>query len=288
MYNKMIINLFILSHVLNDFYIQNDVMSRLKRKDSKILLKHSLMFLASAFVLTLPLIGGYMVLCILILSISHFIIDYLKINCEKKFKCELQIVFFIIDQILHIAFIFVLNPLYKRVTLNLAGQKAAVWLHLTYPELEHAQYGNFTSTILFISCMLFLINGGTVAVKLFLNLPEQLKDSQADKKSMQSTHTAKIPANETIQETAAANEDRNKSPYKYGEAIGILERIIIFLFVISSHYESIAFVIAAKSIARFRQFRSNDFSDYYLVGTLSSSLIAIILGELFKLYCKMP
>lgn len=288
MHNKMIINLFILSHVLNDFYVQNDVMSRLKRKDPKILLKHSLMFLVSAFVLTLPLIGGYMVLCILILSASHFIIDYLKIYCEKKFKGVLQIVFFTIDQILHIAFIFALNPLYKRVTLNLAGQKAAVWLYLMYPELEHAQYGNFTSIILFISCILFLINGGTIAVKLFLNLPGQLIDSRDDKKSARVIHAAKVPADETIQETAAANEDLDRSPYKYGEVIGILERIIIFLFIISSHYESIAFVIAAKSIARFRQFESDDFSDYYLVGTLSSSLIAIILGGLFKLYCKMP
>jgi hypothetical protein len=42
----------------------------------------------------------------------------------------------------------------------------------------------------------------------------------------------------------------------------------------------VAIVLTAKSIARFKEFDNKDFAEYYLIGTLTSTLIAI-LGGLF-------
>ena len=294
MYTKIIISLLILSHIFNDFYIQNDEMSVTKRRNLKILWKHSLLFFVSALIITIPFICIYLIFYIFIITISHFFIDYLKICCDKSFKKVPSIIFFIIGQVLHIMFIFAMSPSFRSISLNYMGQRAATWLYELYPELGTIAGADIVYAILFVSCILFLINGGTVAVKLVLKLPKQLIYGQAVKsnKSMKGT-AAKLRSipQKTAQEMAAANQtcshkaefsNLDKSQYKYGEVIGILERIIIFLLIISGHYESIAFVIAAKSIARFKQFETNDFSDYYLVGTLSSSLIAIICACIFK------
>lgn len=65
-----------------------------------------------------------------------------------------------------------------------------------------------------------------------------------------------------------------------GRTIGFLERAIILTLTLSGAYTSIAFVLTAKSIARYKELENKDFAEYYLVGTLLSTLLAI-LGGLF-------
>ena len=63
-----------------------------------------------------------------------------------------------------------------------------------------------------------------------------------------------------------------------GRTIGILERVILLTLVIVSEWAALGFVIAAKSIARFKDFDDRDFSERYLIGTLVSVLVAIGVG----------
>ena len=63
-----------------------------------------------------------------------------------------------------------------------------------------------------------------------------------------------------------------------GKWIGIIERLMIFTFVLLGKYEAIGFLITAKSILRFRQDTEIKQSEYVLVGTLLSYGLAIILG----------
>ena len=63
-----------------------------------------------------------------------------------------------------------------------------------------------------------------------------------------------------------------------GKWIGIIERLMIFTFVLLGKYEAIGFLITAKSILRFRQDTETKQSEYVLVGTLLSYGLAIILG----------
>ncbi len=71
-----------------------------------------------------------------------------------------------------------------------------------------------------------------------------------------------------------------------GMIIGFLERFIILTLVLLNQYSSVAFIFTAKSIARFEELKTRDFSEYYLVGTLASVSFAILCGETIKFLLK--
>jgi len=62
--------------------------------------------------------------------------------------------------------------------------------------------------------------------------------------------------------------------------IGILERILILIFITTSQFSAIGFLIAAKSVFRFNDTREdgNKKAEYFLLGTLTSFTLAIIVG----------
>ncbi|MFL5778313.1 MAG: DUF3307 domain-containing protein [Chloroflexota bacterium] len=64
-------------------------------------------------------------------------------------------------------------------------------------------------------------------------------------------------------------------PERVGEAIGILERLVIVVLMLTGAEAAIGLVIAAKTIARFRQLDDRDFAEYYLLGTLGSVAVAV-------------
>lgn len=63
---------------------------------------------------------------------------------------------------------------------------------------------------------------------------------------------------------------------RVGSTIGILERILIVVFVLTGSDVAIGFVVGAKTLARFRLLDDRDFAEYYLLGTLASVSIAIV------------
>lgn len=66
-----------------------------------------------------------------------------------------------------------------------------------------------------------------------------------------------------------------------GKYIGILERLFVFLFVITHHWEGIGFLLAAKSIFRFgdlKEARDRKLTEYVMIGTLLSFGVALITG----------
>jgi hypothetical protein len=65
-------------------------------------------------------------------------------------------------------------------------------------------------------------------------------------------------------------------PGRVGEAIGILERLLIVTLVLAGAEAAIGLVIAAKTLARFKQLDDRDFAEYYLLGTLASVAVATI------------
>ncbi|MFT3739337.1 MAG: DUF3307 domain-containing protein [Breznakibacter sp.] len=70
-----------------------------------------------------------------------------------------------------------------------------------------------------------------------------------------------------------------------GKYIGILERLLVFAFVLTNHWEAIGFLIAAKSVFRFGDLkvaREIKLTEYVLVGTMLSFGIAIGAGMLFN------
>lgn len=63
-----------------------------------------------------------------------------------------------------------------------------------------------------------------------------------------------------------------------GRLIGILERTLMLAMVLYGEWAAIALLITAKSIARFEEIKVRKFAEYYLVGTLASLLVALVIG----------
>lgn len=68
-----------------------------------------------------------------------------------------------------------------------------------------------------------------------------------------------------------------------GKLIGVVERLLSFVFVLLGQYEAVGFILAAKSLLRFAE-GDKAKSEYVLIGTLLSFSIAIFVGVAIKLY----
>jgi hypothetical protein len=78
---------------------------------------------------------------------------------------------------------------------------------------------------------------------------------------------------------AATVPDRERAavpPAQVGATIGVLERLLIVTLLLVGADAAIGFVVAAKTIARFRLLDDRDFAEYYLLGTLASVSVAIV------------
>lgn len=76
----------------------------------------------------------------------------------------------------------------------------------------------------------------------------------------------------------------NESLEDAGKYIGILERILVFIFIIVGHWEAVGFLITAKSVFRFgdlKESKHRQLTEYILIGTLISFGIAIITGIIY-------
>lgn len=109
---------------------------------------------------------------------------------------------------------------------------------------------------------LFVIDGGTSVVKGVLN-----KFPIITQKALDGSNAAQ-------QQFEIKNA---------GELIGIVERLLILTFVLAGSFEAVAFTIAAKSIARFKELDDKNFAEYYLIGTSVSVAVAVGIGMLLRL-----
>lgn len=70
-----------------------------------------------------------------------------------------------------------------------------------------------------------------------------------------------------------------------GKYIGILERLLVFTFIMVNHWEGVGFMVAAKSVFRFSdlaQAKQRKLTEYVLIGTLLSFGMAVLIGILIK------
>ncbi len=70
-----------------------------------------------------------------------------------------------------------------------------------------------------------------------------------------------------------------------GRWIGIIERLLIFIFVVTDNFSAVGFLLTAKSVFRFGDLskaKNMKLTEYVLIGTLLSFGIAILTGLLFN------
>lgn len=170
---------------------------------------------------------------------THYIIDLWKLNQSEK------VVYFIIDQFLHLLVLFGLWCLFVA---------PPGWLPKNWVSVMHSQKAwAIASGYLLV----------TFPLSLLMTSATQRWRREAEENSMRSS----ISLNEA------------------GKWIGIFERIMVFTFVVSGHFEGIGFLIAAKSILRFNDIKGNEArkeAEYILIGTLMSFSFSIMIGLLVR------
>lgn len=77
-------------------------------------------------------------------------------------------------------------------------------------------------------------------------------------------------------------QDPEGADRKAGRMIGTLERIIMVIFISIGQYSAVGLVLTAKSIARYDRISKDQvFAEYYLLGTLLSTICAVIVALMF-------
>lgn len=240
----IVLNLFIFLHIIGDFYTQSSRLSELKKENFSQLLAHVLIY-TFPFAVLIYLITDWRVATIFtfLLFTTHIIIDYLKIKYEQKKQGSYKT--FLLDQVAHLAVLYILHLLLLNQSVNIQ------------PIYEILRYlGLFINLerVISISIVLLLIYKPTSHLIKML-LPQ-------------------------VKSTQESDSESNSNP---GELIGILERFTILMLGLLNLWPSIALVITAKSIARFKQLEEKEFAEKYLVGTLLSLSITLVLLYIFKI-----
>ncbi len=252
MYLNYTTALLVLAHVVTDFYFQSANMTKSKRDSMAALIGHASIFFVVGFVLLIPFISIKTVAWLFVLSVSHFVIDLAKIKLESVIN-NASMFPFMADQLCHILAIIALTPFLSSISLNIHFVNAWASIVKFYPFLHRMRYTVLLNYIILLICYLLIINGGSIIIKLILNKYNSLK-------------------NQTEEESIKA-----------GGLIGKLERIIILTLLINNNYTAIGYVIAAKSVARFKKLENDkQFGEYYLVGTLLSVLVALVTWLVYK------
>jgi hypothetical protein len=76
-----------------------------------------------------------------------------------------------------------------------------------------------------------------------------------------------------------------------GKYIGWLERFLILCFIFIGYFQGIGFILAAKSILRYGEIKSDDdrrFAEYVIIGTMLSFVFAIVIGLLMRHLLGLP
>ena len=233
----MIVAILISVHLLADFLFQTSAYSEKKRKMLKSLLLHCFIYFIVFEIIFFILFQCEKAFILgLIISVLHFLINYTVNKLEKYFP----------KRRLQLLF-FSLNQLIHIVMI--VGMYYILNLeNLTnnlYTKLQ--TYEDFKIIVLYTFVFSIILDPASVFIrKLFTSISPK-----------------------TYPKT-------NLEELKAGNIIGKLERIIIAILLLNNQFGVMGFVLTAKSIARFKQMENKDFAEKYLIGTLTSFLIALI------------
>ncbi|WP_336018129.1 DUF3307 domain-containing protein [Fusobacterium polymorphum] len=239
----MIVAILISIHLLADFLFQTSAYSEKKRKKLKPLLLHCFIYFIVFEILLLPILQFKKAFLLgMIISVLHFLINFIKNKLEKSFpQRRLQIWIFSINQLIHFALLIGMNYIF-----NLENSVSNLYIKLQ-------EYENFKIIILYIFVFSIIFEPASVFIrKLFTSI------------------SPKTSPKENLEELKAGN------------IIGKLERIIIAILLLNNQFGVIGFVLTAKSIARFKQMENRDFAEKYLIGTLTSFLIVLVTVLILK------
>lgn len=265
----------LISHTISDFILQSNKDVEDKPKIvSKRYLNHGIgLLLTSIPVLVLVNISNWfeVISAIAFIIPVHLLLDYIKERINNKIKRYentpfLNALIFVIDQMIHILLIvFVTND----ISLEYSSFNDYILKTLFY----NNGINNHDLKIIFE--ILYISLSGSFLIPLILDCIYMRVENYSEKLN-------------NILKKGIEDDEEHAFVYevKAGRWIGILERILIVIFLNMNQIASIGFIIAVKSLARFKMLESKTFSEYYLLGTLLSvgyTLIVYVILERFIL-----
>lgn len=246
---KVYFLIYLLAHMLGDYYFQNEQMADLKNTKITKLLQHNCIYFFACIIVIIPIFSVEKLMASVVVAVMHAIVDFGKYLYIKRQFAELEAsssTIYIVDQVIHIicitlvAYFMTVN----RVFINTSPMFIDFLDAIELREME----------VLSIICMvLFILKPANITVKQLLS---------------------KYKPDECIKFTK--KEDKNT-----GEFIGILERLIIYILLLMNQFSAIGLVLTAKSVARYNKIAEDKaFAEYYLLGTLLSTVLVIVMFKL--------
>ena len=279
------LKLLLIAHLIGDFFLQPVKLVEQKKNSIKGLIIHTIIY-TLMIALVLLLFGNIWEITFwtFLIFISHFAIDYVRIKINKNNKNNnIRFYSFVIDQLIHVL-ILVINAFVIESDLNVIG--------MFFYDIEILREIGFNNIINYSLSILKVLKPSSNFIKYFFDFIFIKKEKNfTDENENIITSYNLIISNENkvekkieiSQQKVVDNlKEKNNDSDNIGSLIGILERVIILLLGALGLYGSIALVLTAKSLARFKQLENKKFAEKYLVGTLMSLIIAILVLLIIK------
>ncbi|WP_373893627.1 DUF3307 domain-containing protein [Virgibacillus natechei] len=304
----------LLAHLIADFVTQTTYINENKKRINYRLYSKGLLYhVIHHFVLSCTLLFIFMewssiyIPVVIIITILHYFIDLAKIYAEEKIilffreknrdekfwlhhLLEKKTTYFILDQFLHVLSIYVVLSLFQQ------SPSIGALFHLFLAEGQ-VLAGDTKWIMLGILFILITFASAHFIAVVMSDLQEQkIEDSIAATLDLEDEHMKQLKnkihltkSNFVINEAYKAKDANytfqvqyqkynNESENSRGKYIGILERILIMVFVVQNVFQGLALLIGMKTITRFKQFEDKSFAEYYLIGTLLSLTIGIAIA----------
>lgn len=204
------------------------------------LLLHGGIVLVAHAVAFVPLLTRATALLVGVVGAGHLLIDAVTARLRHRLGASARL--FLGDQLAHLAVVLGAWALLAPPTWSASPVLAGL------AGVDGLPWADLTAGSVYLAAFVFAHEGGNAVVRGVL--PEDGPEP-------------------------AAEED-----LEAGSLIGTLERWIVLLLGLAGRWEAVALVVAAKSVARFEELKKRPFAEYFLVGTLTSILVAMGLAVL--------
>ena len=279
----------VLTHLAADFLLQTDRIATDKfgtgRKATKALAMH-VALVAVCLIPVVVLWGGAGFTFAIVVIAGHAVIDRAKIILTRYVEAKAiarahrehegrssaeglgsawtpaPAALFVLDQVLHLA---------------VMGVAWAIWLASaplmsTWTSFAGSLLGSFDQAILHRLVLVVVVGLDLVIVNV--RAGALFVATLVAPRAMVTGHDPMTGSGSKDRAIAAAALPR------IGATIGVLERLLIVTLILTGAEAAIGLVIAAKTLARFRQLDDRPFAEYYLLGTLASVSVALMSGLL--------
>lgn len=248
----------LLSHVFADFYFfsRNSNEKKVKNKFSfliysVIMVIFGVLFFSAELHVIFPII-----------LIVHLIICLCNYKLTEKSEnlsngVNFRNLFFV-DQLLHLLLFICISywMTHKNIQIN--------EYRLIDDLFQIADFSKYNLSVCILSILLIEKPGNIIIQKILMSYKPDTEQTSGDKKNF----------------SEEVKDEKNA-----GRFIGTLERLLMFIFLAFNDYSSIGLILTAKSIARYDRISKDQvFAEYYLLGTLLSTLVVLIVSFLYHYF----